>query len=203
MSETTTLAHSDVAATLVAVVREPDVVVAALGTNVFELYGAGDRHLNYYTWGGMGLAASVGLGFALRRPDRRVVVLDGDGALLMNPNALFAIGRGRPANLLHVVCDNRAFSTTGGQKTGSETIRLTDLATVFNYSWAREARSLQDVHTTVLDFVTEKEAGPGFLHVPVHVSTRHVKPVPDPLFHKYRFLAALAATERSVPQRAR
>lgn len=184
--------HQDAAMAVVSAVREQDVVVAALGTNVFELFAASDRPLNYYTWGGMGLAASIGLGLALGRPDLRVVVLDGDGALLMNPNAMFAIARARVENLMHVVCDNQSYSTTGGQPTGSDLISFVDLAAVYKYAWARRAVSAQDVHSSVSDFVNDVAPGPGLLHVPVQVSSVHRKPTPDPLYYKYRFMEAIA-----------
>lgn len=191
MSES--MSHQEVAEAVVSIVRDHDIVVAALGTNVFELFAAQDRPLNYYTWGGMGLAASIGLGLALGRPDRRVVVLDGDGALLMNPNALFAIGRAQVTNIMHVVCDNHSYSTTGGQPTGSESVSFVELARIFNYAWARQASASEEVQSSVSDFLLEIELGPGLLHVPVSVSPTHKKPVPDPLYHKYRFMASLNA----------
>ncbi|HVA24336.1 MAG TPA: thiamine pyrophosphate-dependent enzyme [Chloroflexota bacterium] len=67
--------------------------------------------------GSMGKASSFGLGVALGRPDVRVWVLDTDGALLMNLGSLVTIARAKPANLLHVVYDNDAYDTTGGQPT--------------------------------------------------------------------------------------
>src|SRR5215207_1271260 len=67
--------------------------------------------------GSMGKASSFGLGLALARPDIRVWVLDTDGALLMNLGSLVTIARAKPANLIHVVYDNNAYDTTGGQPT--------------------------------------------------------------------------------------
>src|SRR6187200_1232891 len=59
-------------------------IVASLGHPAYDLFAAGDRPQNFYTWGSMGLASSIGLGLAMAQPARRVVVLDGDGSLLMN-----------------------------------------------------------------------------------------------------------------------
>src|SRR5262245_45364932 len=67
--------------------------------------------------GSMGKASSFGLGVALAQPDRAVWVLDTDGALYMNLGSLVTIARAKPANLLHVVYDNEAYDTTGGQPT--------------------------------------------------------------------------------------
>ena len=92
-------------------------IVASLGHPAYDLFAAGDRPQNFYTWGSMGLASSIGLGLALARPDLRVLVLDGDGSLLMNLGSLATIGFLRPANLVVVVMDNETYATTGGQPT--------------------------------------------------------------------------------------
>jgi thiamine pyrophosphate-dependent acetolactate synthase large subunit-like protein len=87
--------------------------------------------------GSMGKASSFGLGLALARPDVRVWVLDSDGALLMNLGALVTIARARPANLLHVVYDNDAYDTTGGQPTpGSGIVDFTTIALGAGYPHA-------------------------------------------------------------------
>src|SRR5438876_2222833 len=92
-------------------------IVASLGHPAYDLFAAGDRPRNFYTWGSMGLASSIGLGLALARPDVRVIVLDGDGSLLMNLGSLATIGLLRPGNLLVIVMDNEEYATTGGQPT--------------------------------------------------------------------------------------
>src|SRR5258708_14389543 len=92
-------------------------IVASLGHPAYDLFAAGDRPRNFYTWGSMGLASSVGLGLALARPDLRIFVLDGDGSLLMNLGSLATIGLLRPPNLVLVVMDNQEYATTGRQQT--------------------------------------------------------------------------------------
>ncbi len=94
-------------------------IVASLGHPAYDLFAAGDRPANFYTWGSMGLASSIGLGLALARPELRVFVLDGDGSLLMNLGSLATIGWTRPANLVVIVWDNEAYGTTGGQDTAT------------------------------------------------------------------------------------
>ena len=98
-----------------------------------ELYTVKDRPQNFYMIGSMGLALSIGLGLALARPKRRVVVLDGDGNVLMGMNGLASAASERPANLTHVVLDNRAHASTGGQRTISEEIRLESVAGAAGY----------------------------------------------------------------------
>ncbi len=92
-------------------------IVASLGHPAYDLFAAGDRPQHFYTWGSMGLASSIGLGLALARPDLRVIVLDGDGSLLMNLGSLATIGLLRPNNLMVIVMDNEEYATTGGQPT--------------------------------------------------------------------------------------
>ena len=94
-------------------------IVASLGHPAYDLFAAGDRPANFYTWGSMGLASSIGLGLALAQPDRRVYVVDGDGSLLMNLGSLATIGWKQPANLVLIVLDNERYATTGGQDTAT------------------------------------------------------------------------------------
>ncbi|PYR58775.1 MAG: hypothetical protein DMF91_16390, partial [Acidobacteria bacterium] len=75
-------------------------IVASLGHPTYDLFSAGDRAANFYTWGSMGLASSIGLGLAIARPELRVFVLDGDGSLLMNLGSLATIGWTAPENLV-------------------------------------------------------------------------------------------------------
>lgn len=90
-------------------------VIANLGPATADLYAAGDRDANLYTFGAMGLVSSIGLGAALAAPDRKVYVTDGDGSLLMNLGSLVTVGGMAPANLYHIVLDNGIYAMTGGQ----------------------------------------------------------------------------------------
>src|SRR6185503_11326870 len=94
-------------------------VIASLGHPAYDLFATGDRDTYFYTWGSMGLASSIGVGLAMAQPDRRVVVLDGDGSLLMNLGSLATIGWVRPKNLVLIVWDNALYGTTGGQDTAT------------------------------------------------------------------------------------
>jgi len=90
-------------------------IVASLGHPAYDLFAAGERPQNFYTWGSMGLASSIGLGLALARPDVRVWVADGDGSLLMNLGALVTTAHMAPRNFVHIVLENGQYATTGGQ----------------------------------------------------------------------------------------
>ncbi len=92
-------------------------IVASLGNAKFDLFMAKDRPQNFYMWNSMGMASSMGLGLAMARPQQKVIILDGDGALLMNLNSLTTAASRAPSNLIHVVWDNSQFELTGGQPT--------------------------------------------------------------------------------------
>lgn len=96
-----------------------ELVVAELGNPTYDLFNAGDRPEHLYLWGGMGLGPSIALGVALATPTARVIGLTGDGGALMNLGAFATIAALRPANLVVVVWDNRAFDLTGGQPTAT------------------------------------------------------------------------------------
>ena len=95
------------------------VVVTIMGAVAAELQSIGHRPNFFYLQHAMGLASSVGLGIALARPELRVVVLDGDGSVLMNLGGLTTFGRYRPANLVHVVFDNESLLSVGGFPTAT------------------------------------------------------------------------------------
>lgn len=107
---------------------EADLVVATTGYTSRELYALGDRVNQLYLVGAMGCASSVGLGLALACPERRVIVLDGDGALLMRMGALATLGFQRPRNLLHLLLDNGMHESTGGQGTISHALNWSGMA---------------------------------------------------------------------------
>lgn len=92
-------------------------VVAGLGSTAWDITAAGDTPLNFPTWGAMGQAAMIGLGLALAQPRRRVLVITGDGEMLMGLGSLATIGVQRPENLAVVVIDNERYGETGMQQT--------------------------------------------------------------------------------------
>jgi sulfopyruvate decarboxylase subunit beta len=102
------------------------IVVTIMGAVAAELYTLGHKEHFFYLEHAMGLASSLGLGIALARPTQKVVVLDGDGSLLMNLGTLSTMARYRPGNLLHVVFDNESLLSVGGFPTATST--GTDLA---------------------------------------------------------------------------
>ena len=108
---------------------QDQLVVTIMGACAQELYDLGHCDNFFYLEHAMGLASSIGLGLALSLPDERIVVMDGDGSLLMNLGSLATLARYRPRNLVHLVFDNGSLLSTGGFATHT-TSGLTDLAAV-------------------------------------------------------------------------
>jgi thiamine pyrophosphate-dependent acetolactate synthase large subunit-like protein len=107
----------------------PDaLVITGLGSPSYDVFAAGDRDQNYYLWGAMGGATSLGLGLALAQPEKSVVVITGDGEQLMGIGSLATIAAKQPRNLTIVVLDNGHFGETGMQR--SHTSLGTDLVAV-------------------------------------------------------------------------
>lgn len=146
-----------------AAVKPDDVVVATTGYTGRELYSLEDRSSQLYMVGSMGCAISLGLGLALARPDKRVIVVDGDGAALMRLGALTTVGHEAPPNLLHVLLDNGMHESTGGQATVAGTVDFCAIAAASGYA---QARSLADPDE-LRQAVAAPSRGPGFIHVPI------------------------------------
>jgi sulfopyruvate decarboxylase subunit beta len=133
-------------------------VVTIMGAVAAELYSLGHRPNFFYLEHAMGLASSMGLGIALAQPERRVVVLDGDGSVLMNLGGLTTMARYAPPNLTHVVFDNQSLLSVGGFPTATAT--GSDLAGIARAAGIPDARTL----TTVEEFAAaarEAIATPG------------------------------------------
>jgi len=170
-----------------------DIVIANLGIPAKELYEIKDRELNFYMLGSMGLVSSIGLGLAIAQK-RHVYVIDGDGSLLMNPNALMAIGAYNPPNLTVIAVDNAAYGSTGNQKTC--TCSQVDLELLAKTSGVRNTLK---VHTPEeLEEALMRRAG--FIHVivkPVNARCREIPLSAEGI--KQRFMKAVCSADYSYP----
>jgi len=172
-------------------------IVASLGHPAYDLYGAGDRPANFYTWGSMGLASSIGLGLALARPDLRVFVLDGDGSLLMNLGSLATIGWTRPPNLVLVVWDNQEYGTTGGQETA--TAHGADLEMAARALGASSTATVRTEEAFAAAIARSRtEPGPWVIVAKVDETAPSAKPPLDCVFIKQRFMAAIGRAEAAT-----
>ncbi len=152
-----------------------DLVVATTGYTGRELYALEDTPNQLYMVGSMGCAVSLGLGLALARPSRRVIVLDGDGAALMRLGALATVGTTRPANLVHVVLDNAMHESTGGQATVSDSIDFCAIAGACGYPYL-ERPADTEVLAAVL---SRRDDGPVFVHMKIAPGVPEGLPRPD------------------------
>ncbi|MFJ6213756.1 thiamine pyrophosphate-dependent enzyme [Streptomyces sp. NPDC092296] len=167
--------------------RFPDsLTVSTCGFITRDLYNTADRPENFYLVGSMGMAAPVGLGVALARPDRYVVVLDGDGSFAMNLSVLPMIAEHRPA-LVHVVLDNGAHESTGGQRP----VHIGDpagLALAAGYAAAHCVATLEELRAAEC-----APDGPTLLHVRCARrgagAGRRVEPTPQQLVARFRAAA--------------
>jgi thiamine pyrophosphate-dependent acetolactate synthase large subunit-like protein len=129
--------------------RRDTLVVTGLGSPTYDCAAAGDHPLNFYLWGAMGSAVTVGLGLALAQPKHRVLVLTGDGEMLMGLGALATVAVKRPHNFALVVIDNEHYGETGMQRshTGAG-VDLAGIALGCGFRWTatvRQAGELEEV----------------------------------------------------------
>ncbi len=135
------------------------VVISGLGSPTYDVAAAGDMAQNFYLWGAMGGAASMGLGLALARRDTRVLVITGDGEMLMGLGSLATLGGKAPDNLAVLVIDNEAFGETGGQT--SHTGKATNLAAVaLACGFRRVSTAHKQSELAVLKQLVLEETGP-------------------------------------------
>jgi len=123
--------------------RKDAVVVGGLGASTYDIAAAGDHDRNFYLWGAMGGAVMIGLGVALAQPKLPVVVITGDGEMLMGMGSLATVGLQQPKNLTIVVLDNEVYGETGGQ--ASHTAANTDLVGVAKACGIKDARAMMTI----------------------------------------------------------
>ncbi len=140
-----TVQRADMLRAVQASVAGTDIVIATTGYTGRELYALDDRSSQLYMVGSMGCAVSLGLGLAITCQDRRIIVLDGDGALLMRLGALAMLGHERPANLVHILLDNSTHESTGGQATLSAAVNFCAVAAACGYPRVVTAASAEEL----------------------------------------------------------
>jgi phosphonopyruvate decarboxylase len=144
-------------------VTDSDLLVATTGYTGRELFACDDRANQIYMVGSMGCAPTFGLGLAVARPDRRVLVLDGDGAALMRLGALATLGHEQPSNLLHILLDNGIHESTGGQATVSRGLDFPAIAAACGYPDCVSIADPDQLRAAVAD----NQPGLRFIHVPI------------------------------------
>lgn len=197
MSRTNLLDRRAVAAALLAE-RGDLLVVAGLGAPAYDTAAAGDHPLTFPLWGAMGSAAMIGLGLALAQPSRSVLVLTGDGEMLMGMGSLATIGAQRPANLAIAVLDNERYGETGAQATHTALgVDLAAIAAACGFAAAETIREMAAVEA----LRDRLKAGCGPLFAQIKIAPEMppmVLPPREGTLLKTRFRAALLGPEAAL-----
>jgi len=145
-------------------------IIATTGFAGRELYEIEDRENQLYMVGSMGCALPLGFGIALTKPQVKTFVLDGDGALLMRTGTMATVGAYQPKNLIHILLDNEAHDSTGGQSTVTGGISFSSIAKGFGYKYIYSGDSLAEFEKTLKQSVSQ--TGPIFIHFKIQKGTR-------------------------------
>jgi phosphonopyruvate decarboxylase len=170
-------------------------ILASTGYCGRELYAIADRPNQIYMVGSMGCVIPWALGLSLARPDLKVLAVDGDGAALMRMGAMATVGAYRPANLKHLLLDNGAHDSTGGQATVSPAISFAGVASACGYSRAIEGEDLGELAAWLEE---PWDAGPSFARLWIRTGTPAELPRPSvsPVEVKQRFMRHFAGQAR-------
>src|SRR5216683_1315579 len=147
--------------------RNDAIVVGGLGASTYDIAAAGDHDRNFYLWGAMGGAVMIGLGMALAQPKLPVVVITGDGEMLMGMGSLATVGLQKPANLTIVVLDNEVYGETGGQASHTaSTVDFVGVARSCGISDARAIATMADIGTFASS-MQDVSSGPRFASIKI------------------------------------
>ncbi len=143
-------ARYEALAVINAVKDEDTVQLATTGKTGRELYEIEDATSNLYMVGSMGCVGSFGLGLALSQPNKNIVVIDGDGSLLMRMGSLSTNGCYAPGNMVHILLDNNAYESTGGQSTVSHNVDFVSIAAACGYTKSIHVHNLEELKACLL-----------------------------------------------------
>ena len=175
-----------------------DAIIATTGKIGRELFTLGDTKNQLYVVGSMGCAAGISFGIQYVKPNQRVIVLDGDGAILMKMGTLATIGNNKPACFIHVILDNESYESTGGQRSVSPTVDFCHIATACGYKKCYRV----DTHNDLIHAIhtARAKSGPSLFHVKVSrgSDSNLGRPTLKPFQVKERFMKFLAEGDKNV-----
>ncbi len=172
-----------------------EAIVSTTGKTSRELFeyrvARGEKPRDFYTVGSMGCCISIANGITLQKPDIRVFVFDGDGAVLMQMGSLATVGHYKPKNLYHIVFDNASYDSTGGQPTVSPTVNIKEVALACGYKSAKTIETKADLEKAIKE--TNSSEGPKMLIVKVNKGARKDlgRPTTTPIENKGAFMKNL------------
>jgi sulfopyruvate decarboxylase subunit beta len=140
-------------------------VVACNGMISRELFAIKDKPTNFYMLGSMGLGSAIGLGITLAKSNKKVIVLSGDGNLLMSLGTLATIGKVAPKNFIQIVLDNECHESTGGQETASANTKFSEIATNSGFAYSKSVDSIDNLKNVLISFLGFD--GPSLINVKI------------------------------------
>lgn len=172
-------------------VGESAALIATTGKTGRELFALNDRPNQFYVVGGMGCASGIGLGIQRALPEHPVVVIDGDGAALMKMGTLATMGYYAPKKLVHIVLDNEAHESTGGQKTVSSHVDFAQVAAACSYRRCWRAETEEGLRRILSESLSAE--GPVLIHVKIKAGSdpKLGRPTKTPVEVKKRFMSYL------------
>ncbi len=193
MKDDYTLSREEAISVIMQNLNGDEIIVSSTGFVSRELYefrnsGNKDHHKSFYNIGSMGCASSIGLSIALQKPLKRVIIFDGDGAAIMQMGALTTIGKYSPSNYVHIIFDNRAHESTGGQPTNSDSVDLAQIALASNYKVGVTINTEKELIKTLQEI--KGQVGPFLILIKTKKGTRADLKRPDktPLQLKEEFM---------------
>jgi thiamine pyrophosphate-dependent acetolactate synthase large subunit-like protein len=161
-------------------IEKNDLIVSSTGYITRELFKIADSPQIFYMMGSMGLASSIGLGLAICCPKRRIIVIEGDGSIIMNMGSIATVAHYAPRNLIHIVLDNEVYESTGGQPTVSRTANLDKIAKNTGYKKVIKITSKIKLKKMIRDYFEFNFEGPKFILIKVEKSqiNKKIKRVP-------------------------
>ena len=182
------MTRADAVARVADRIHQGALTIACNGMIGRELYTHRDLPSQFYMIGSMGLAASIGLGLALAQPSRPVVVLDGDGNLLMGLGGVASIAAEAPENLYHIVFDNASHGSTGDQRTISDRVPLEDVALAAGYRRSQRIANAHDIDAAMAELFAAP--GPAMLLIEIergdHPGIGRIEVAPGDLTTRFR-----------------
>lgn len=175
---------------------EKTYIVATTGMTGRELESLNDHDHQIYMVGSMGCALAMGLGLALQKPKAKIIVIDGDGALLMRTGSMATVGHYHPKNLVHILLDNEVHDSTGGQATVTRSISFGGIAKSFGYKNVYSTDTENSFTNFLSTVLKEEQTGPCFFHVKIRPgSPKEIgRPKMAPKDVAARFVKAVAKT---------
>ena len=188
----------DALSAIASLATDDTVFLATTGFTGRELYEIADVENNFYMVGSMGCISSLGLGLALARPDLRVVVIDGDGSILMRMGAAAVVAAYAPPNLVHVLLDNNAHDSTGGQKTISDQVDFVGFAESVGYGNTFQASNADELASAVRDALDSGKTS--FVYLPIAKGAKENlgRPKVTPPEVRRRFMDFVARSSRAA-----